>query len=80
MNFTVFSKKGCPHCENVKKILELTSSKFVVYNLDELFDTKAFNDEFGCCSTFPQVICDGKRIGGSVETVKFLREQKIITV
>ena len=42
MNFTVFSKKGCPHCEKVKKILELTSSKFVVYNLDEHFDTKAF--------------------------------------
>ena len=80
MNFTVFSKEGCPHCEKVKKILELTSSKFVVYNLDEHFDTKAFNDEFGCGSTFPQVICDGKRIGGSVETVKFLREQKIISV
>ena len=80
MNFTVFSKEGCPHCEKVKKILELTSSKFVVYNLDEHFDKKALNDEFGCGSTFPQVICDGKRIGGSVETVKFLREQKIITV
>ena len=80
MNFTVFSKKGCSYCEKVKKILELTSSKFVVYNLGEHFDTKAFNDEFGCGSTFPQVICDGKRIGGSVETVKFLREQKIISV
>ena len=80
MNFTVFSKKGCSYCEKVKKVLELTSSKFVVYTLGEHFDKKAFNDEFGCGSTFPQVICDGKRIGGSVETVKFLREQIIITV
>ena len=80
MNFTVFSKKGCSYCEKVKKVLELTSSKFVVYTLGEHFDEKAFNDEFGCGSTFPQVICDGKRIGGSVETVKFLREQKIISV
>ena len=79
MNFTVFSKKGCSYCEKVKKVLELTSSSFVVYTLDEHFDTKAFNEEFGCGTTFPQVVCDGKKLGGSIETVQFLREQKIIT-
>jgi len=78
MNFTVFSKEGCSYCEKVKKVLELTSSKFVVYNLGEHFDEKAFTDEFGKESTFPQVICDGKKLGGTVETVEFLREQKII--
>ena len=79
MNFTVFSKKGCSYCEKVKKVLELTSSSFVVYTLDEHFDTKASNEEFGCGTTFPQVVCDGKKLGGSIETVQFLREQKIIT-
>tara|TARA_B100000965_G_C19475566_1_gene706084 strand:- start:370 stop:612 length:243 start_codon:yes stop_codon:yes gene_type:complete len=78
MNFTVFSKDGCPACTKVKKVLELTESKFVVYNLDEHFDKKAFYDEFGFGSTFPQVVCDGKTLGGSVETVEFLRERKII--
>ena len=53
MNFTVFSKNGCSYCEKVKKILELTSSKFVVYNLGEHFNEKAFIDEFGHGSTFP---------------------------
>jgi len=52
----------------------------VVYTLGEHFDEKAFTDEFGYGTTFPQVICDGKKIGGTVETVKFLREQKIISV
>ena len=80
MNFTVFSKEGCPHCEKVKKVLELTSSSFVVYTLDELFDEKAFIEEFGYCTTFPQVVCDGKKLGGTIETVEFLREQKIISV
>ena len=79
MNFTVFSKDGCPACTKVKKVLELTESKFVVYTLDEHFDKKAFYDEFGFGSTFPQVVCDGKTIGGSVETVEFLRERKIIS-
>ena len=78
MNFTVFSKDGCPSCTKIKKVLELTSSKYVVYTLDEHFDKKAFYEEFGFGSTFPQVVCDGKNIGGSVETVEFLRERKII--
>ena len=34
-------------------------------------------EEFGYDTTFPQVMCDGKKLGGTVETVKFLREQKI---
>ena len=56
----------------------MTSSKYVVYTLDEHFDKNAFYEEFGFGSTFPQVVCDGKNIGGSVETVEFLRERKII--
>ena len=64
----------------MKNVLELTSSKFVVYNLGEHFDEKAFTDEFGYGTTFPQVICDGKKLGGTIETVEFLREQKIISV
>ena len=78
MNFTVFSKDGCPSCTKIKKVLELTSSKYVVYTLDEHFDTKAFYEEFGVGSTFPQVVCDGNTIGGTIETVEFLRERKII--
>ena len=51
----------------------------MVYTLNEHFDKKAFIDEFGYGTTFPQVICDGKKLGGTIETVEFLREQKIIT-
>ena len=80
MNFTVFSKEGCPYCDKVKQVLELTNSKFVVYTLGKQFERDAFYGEFGEGSTFPQVVCDGKKLGGTVETVKFLREQKIISV
>ena len=80
MNFTIFSKDGCPACTKVKKVFELTDSKFVVYTLGEHFDKEAFYEEFGEGSTFPQVVCDGKTIGGSVETVEFLREQKILAI
>ena len=77
MNFAVYTKEGCPYCEKVKEVLQLTESKFVVYNLDEHFDKDSFYGEFGQGSTFPQVVVDGKKLGGCVDTVKFLKENKI---
>ena len=53
MNFAVYTKDGCPYCDKVKQVLELTESKFVVYNLDQHFDKDAFYGEFGQGSTFP---------------------------
>ncbi len=78
MNFTIFSKDDCPYCDKVKQVLELTRSKYVVYTLGKQFEKDAFYGEFGEGSTFPQVVVDGKKLGGSVETVKFLKENKII--
>jgi glutaredoxin len=78
MKFTVYSKEGCPYCDKVKKVLELTNMQFVVYTLDEDFTRDQFYAEFGEGSTFPQVICDDKKLGGSVDTIKFLKEQQIV--
>jgi len=78
MNFTVFSKEDCPYCDKVKQVLKLTESKFVVYTLGKQFDKDAFYGEFGEGSTFPQVVCDGKKLGGCIDTIKYLKENKII--
>ena len=80
MNFAVYSKEGCPYCEKIKKVLDLTKTSYVVYNLGEHFDKKSFYDEFGEGSTFPQVIVDGQRIGGCIDSIKFLQEKKVINV
>jgi len=78
MNFAVYSKDNCPYCSKVKQVLELTGNNFVVYNLGEDFTKEEFYSEFGEGSTFPQVICDEKKIGGSVDTIQFLMEQQVI--
>jgi glutaredoxin len=78
MKFTVYSKNDCPYCYKVKQILELTGNEFVVYNLDEHFTREQFYSEFGEGSTFPQVICDEKKLGGCSDTVNFLREHQIV--
>ena len=49
----------------------------MVYNLGEDFDRKSFIDEFGRGTTFPQVVVDGKKLGGCVDTIEFLRENQI---
>ena len=77
MNFAVYSKDGCPYCDKIKQVMDLTKLSYVVYNLNEHFDKKSFIDEFGKGSTFPQVVVDGKKLGGCVDTIQFLRENKI---
>ncbi len=78
MNFTIYSKEGCPYCYKIKQVLELTGSNFVVYNLGEHFSREDFYAEFGEGSTFPQVLCDDKKLGGCTDTIQFLKEQQIV--
>ena len=78
MNFAVYTKDGCPYCDKVKQVLELTESRFVVYNLGQHFEKKEFYGEFGEGSSFPQVVVNGQKLGGCVDTIKYLKEQKII--
>lgn len=78
MNFFVYSKQNCPYCYKVKQVLELTGNNFVVYTLGEDFTKEEFYSKFGEGSTFPQVLCDNKKLGGCVDTVKFLKERQIV--
>jgi glutaredoxin len=49
-----------------------------VYTLDKDFTREGFYAEFGEGSTFPQVICNEKKLGGCVDTIKFLKENQIV--
>jgi glutaredoxin len=49
-----------------------------VYTLDKDFTREEFYAEFGEGSTFPQVICNDKKLGGCVDTIKFLKENQIV--
>ena len=78
MNFAVYTRDGCPYCDKIKDVLRLTNRNYVVYNLGQHFDRDAFYGEFGEGSTFPQIVCNGKKLGGCVDTIQFLKENKII--
>ncbi len=77
-NFAVYSKDGCPYCSKVVQVLELAQLNHVIYKLDRNFDKKSFYGEFGNGSTFPQVVMNGRKLGGCTETVKYLKENNMV--
>ena len=77
-NFAVYSKDGCPYCSKVVQVLELAELNHVVYKLDKNFDRQSFYGEFGNGSTFPQVVMNGRKLGGCTETVKYLKENNMV--
>ncbi len=78
MNFTVYTRDGCPYCTQVKQVLEGKGYNFVEYKLGAHFDRDSFYGQFGNGSTFPQVVLNGTNLGGCTETVKYLREKNMI--
>ena len=78
MNFTVYSKEGCPFCTKVVKVLRLAKLNHVVYELDHDFDRESFYGQFGQGSTFPQVVVDATNLGGCVGTIQYLKENKLV--
>ena len=77
-NFTVYSREGCPYCVKIKEVMQLANLQQRVYDLGTDFTRDEFYDQFGYGSTFPQVVVDNKNLGGCTDTVKYLREQKIV--
>ena len=77
-NFAVYSKDGCPYCNKIEQLLELSGLNYVIYKLDKNFDKQSFYGEFGEGSTFPQVVMNGQKLGGCSDTVKYLQEKQLV--
>lgn len=77
MNFTVYSKEGCPFCEKILTIFNAHEFNTVEYKLNTHFTREQFYNEFGEGSTFPQVLMDNKQLGGATDTIRYLQENNI---
>ena len=78
MNFTVYSRDGCPYCTKIQEVLRLAELKHVIYKLVRDFDRPGFYSQFGEGSTFPQVVLNGDNLGGCTETVQYLKENNLV--
>lgn len=78
MKFTIYSKEDCPYCEKIKDVMKMANFEHVVYTLNQNFTKEQFYSEFGNGSTFPQVIMNETKIGGCIDTIKYLKDQGIL--
>lgn len=77
-NFAVYTRNGCPYCTKIKQVLDGKGFTYREYKLDVDFNRESFYDEFGKGSTFPQVLLNSEKIGGCTDSIKYMREHKLI--
>lgn len=80
-SFTIYSKSNCKYCVLVKSLLDENKIPFIEINCDEYLrqDKQYFLDfikekAMRDFKTFPMVFCDGKFVGGFVETDQLIMD------
>ena len=76
-NFTVYSREGCPYCQQILQVLDLSELRYVEYKLDRDFTREEFYGQFGNGATFPQVVLNHENLGGCQESIKYMQENEI---
>lgn len=64
MKVVIYSKHQCPYCDMAKRLAEQKGYDLEVYMLGEDFEREQLMETFPGARTFPQIIVDGKKIGG----------------
>ena len=75
--FTIYGKKECPRCYQVKVVLEMLGKEYEYKELDKDYTTEEFESKFPNTISLPQVVLDGKTLGNANETLKYLKEHRI---
>lgn len=80
-SFTIYSKTNCKYCVLVKSLLDENKIPFIEINCDYYLDENKqiflnfIKERAGReYKTFPMVFCDGKFIGGFVETDRLIMD------
>ena len=80
-SFTIYSKSNCKYCVLVKSLLDENKIPYIEINCDEYLsqDKQYFLDfikekAMRDFKTFPMVFCDGKFVGGFVETDQLIMD------
>jgi glutaredoxin len=72
----ILPEHTCPYGVEAARLLEEAGIEFEDRILRSREEVDAFQDEHGVDTT-PQLFVDGKRIGGSEETLSWLQSQKV---
>ena len=76
--FTIYGKNECPMCFKIKTVLELLGKEYVYKELNIDYSEEEFETKFPNTLSLPQVVMDGKNLGNANETLKYLKEHRIL--
>jgi glutaredoxin 3 len=68
-SITVYTTEACPFCVRVKQLLDTRGVAYAEINLARDADGRARLSQRTGMMTFPQVLIDGKLVGGFQETL-----------
>ena len=66
-NIVIWSKENCTYCEAAINLAKYKGLKIKILKLDVDYEVEDFNTHFPYAETVPQIILDGKHIGGYQE-------------
>ena len=72
MKAEIFGKTDCIHCEKAKTLCSQKGIDFDYQELGKDFEMGLILERFPGARTFPQIIVDGKHIGGFDDLEAFL--------
>ena len=76
--FTIYGKEECPMCFKIKTVLELLGKEYEYKELGTDYTEEEFETKFPDVLSVPQIILDGKVLGDANQTLKYLKEHKVI--
>jgi glutaredoxin 3 len=75
MTIEIYTKEGCPACDNAKVTLQNMNKPFMEYKFNEDFTREILLSKFPEAKTFPVIVIDGYHIGGYRELVEHINNE-----
>jgi len=77
LKIEIYSKDNCPFCDKAvhqaQQMVQESSNTYVVYKLGVDFEIEDMFQMFPTARTFPQIVLDGKNIGGYTEFSQLIK-------
>ena len=71
----IYSKTDCGYCVMAKNLAEQRGCKVKYLTMGEDYSPQELMEAFPGARTFPQIICDGEKIGGYSALVSVLTDE-----
>lgn len=74
MKAIIWSKYHCPYCDQARALLDRHEIEFEERKIGDGWTKEELLESIPTARTVPQILIDGKLIGGYTDLVKYLKE------